>query len=67
MCSMPAYRYTVVEHDEMRPWVIVGQTRHLTVELERPDEFGEWAAEQWPRSRYTARLDPGQEQRRLKY
>lgn len=51
----------------MRPWVIVGQTRHLTVELERPDEFGEWAAEQWPRSRYTARLDPGQEQRRLKY
>jgi hypothetical protein len=62
-----AFRYTVAEHDPSRPWVVVAEIRHLTVELDRAEDFADWAAERWPQSRYTAQLDPGQEERRLKY
>ena len=61
------FRYTVAEHDQSRPWVVVGEIRHLTVDLDRAEDFADWAAERWPQSRYTAQLDPGQDERRLNY
>jgi hypothetical protein len=63
---VPAFRFTVFEHDADRPW-IVGETQHLTVELEQASDFTEWAAEHWPRDRFTAELEPGQEAQRLRY
>lgn len=51
------YRYTVAQHDLQRPWIIVGQIRHLAVELEDDESFHEWAARAWPRPRYEAQLE----------
>jgi hypothetical protein len=64
---VPEFRFTVFEHDPDRPWIVLGPTQHLTVELEHADEFSVWAGERWPRPRFTAELDPGQESQRLKY
>ena len=61
------FRYSVVEHDPSRPWIVVGETRHLVVDLESAGEFSEWAGRHWPRDRYTVQLEPGQEQPRLRY
>jgi hypothetical protein len=63
---VPEFRYTVQEHDLAKPWLVVGETRHLTVELGDAREFAAWAAEKWPHDRYTAELDPGQERQWLK-
>jgi hypothetical protein len=41
---MPTYSYSVAEHDPDRPWIIVGEIRHLSVELEAGVSFYEWAA-----------------------
>jgi hypothetical protein len=65
MCSVPELHYTVHEHDRAKPWLVVGEIRHLTVELDEASEFATWAAESWPHDRYTAELDPGQERQRL--
>jgi hypothetical protein len=60
------FRFTVFEHDPNRPWLVLGPTKHLTVELERAGDFPAWASEHWPGDRYTAELDPGQEEQRLR-
>jgi hypothetical protein len=60
------FRYTVVEHDPMRPWLVVGDAQHLEVELTSADAFAVWASERWPRDRFTVTLDPGQQERRLR-
>ena len=54
------YRYTIAEHDFERPWIIVGEIQHLTVELEDSQSFYEWAAREWPRPQFDAQLDPWQ-------
>lgn len=63
---MPEFRFTVFEHDPQRPWIVLGPTQHLTVELKRADDFAAWAAQHWSRDRFTAELDPGLEDQRLK-
>ena len=64
---MREYRYTVVEHDPDRPWIVVGEIQHLSVELDEADHFAAWADQKWPGTRFAVTLDPGQEERRLKY
>jgi hypothetical protein len=54
------YRYTVVEHDAERPWIVVGEIRRLTVELEDDVSFFDWAPEHWPSPRYHVVPDPWQ-------
>jgi hypothetical protein len=54
-----AYRYTVAEYDPQRPWLLVGEIRHLTVELDDEHSFTSWAARRWPASRFKAELDAG--------
>jgi hypothetical protein len=51
---------TVAEHDPARQWIVVGDIRHMTVDLEDGAEFYEWAAQAWPRSRFSVELDPWQ-------
>jgi hypothetical protein len=57
---VPVYSYTVAEHDPSRPWIVVGEILHLSVELEADDGFYEWASREWPRPRYEVQLDPWQ-------
>jgi hypothetical protein len=54
------YRYTVAEHDPDRPWIIVGEIRSLTVDLQAGQNFYDWAAREWPRPRFEVQLDPWQ-------
>jgi hypothetical protein len=51
-------RYVVYEHDVAKPWLVVA-TSYVTVDLPNPDEFADWARQQWPASRYTVELEPG--------
>ena len=51
----------------VRPWIVVGEIQHPSVELDKADEFAAWAAQEWPSARFTVTLDPGQEERRLRY
>lgn len=67
ICSMPTFRYTVVEHDPDRPWIIVGDTRHLTVDLEDASDFPGGVTRHWPRDRFTTELEAGQEEPRLRF
>jgi hypothetical protein len=62
---VPVFRYSVMEHDPVRPWLVVGDARHLEVELTSVGAFAAWASERWPPDRFTVTLDPGQEERRL--
>jgi hypothetical protein len=55
---VPECRYTLIEYDQDRPWLIV-QTRHLGVVLTEDDSFTSWAARQWPPPRFKADLEPG--------
>jgi hypothetical protein len=55
-----AYRYIVVEHDAERPWIIVGEIQHLTIDLADSQSFYEWAARKWPGPRFDVQLDPWQ-------
>jgi hypothetical protein len=50
------YTFSVTEHDPERPWIVLGTGRH-SVELEDGAEFFAWAAERWPRERFTVQLD----------
>jgi hypothetical protein len=54
------YRYTVAEYDPQRPWLLVGEIRHLTVELDDEHSFTSWAARKWPAPRFKTELDAGQ-------
>lgn len=56
---MPAYGFTVTEHDSARPWIVVGR-EHRTVELGEGVVFFDWAREWWPRPRWSIELDPWQ-------
>jgi hypothetical protein len=53
---VPAIHYSVTEYDPARPWVVVGQHRRLTIDLEEGEDFVVWAAEHWPAPRY--RVEP---------
>lgn len=57
---MRCYSYTVAEHDPDRAWIVLGEIRHLTVELDEDASFSEWARREWPRPRYEVALDPWQ-------
>lgn len=57
---MPEYHYTVAEYDPQRPWLLVGEIRHLTVELDDEHSFTSWAERTWPAPRFKAELDAGQ-------
>ena len=52
------FRYTVTEYDRNHPWLLVGEIRRLTVELEDTESFSAWAARTWPPPRYKAELEP---------
>jgi hypothetical protein len=56
------YSYTVTEHDAQKPWLVVGQARHL-IELDEDMNFFSWAHTQWPRPRFEVQLTPGSSQR----
>jgi hypothetical protein len=56
---MPAFSFTVTEHDPARPWIVVGSERR-SVELDEGRSVYEWAAAMFPRSRFTVELDPFQ-------
>jgi hypothetical protein len=53
-----SYSFTVAEHDPERPWILVGEIRRLTVELEDGQGFYEWATREWPGPRFKVELDP---------
>jgi hypothetical protein len=57
---MRSYTYTVAEHDPARPWILVGEIRRLTVELEDGQNFYEWAVTEWPGPRFKVERDPWQ-------
>jgi hypothetical protein len=63
---MPLYRYSIVEYDPDRPWIVVGQHSGLEVELPDIVAFTDWAAERWPSPGYMAELMPWQFGRSLK-
>jgi hypothetical protein len=56
---VPEYSYTVTEHDENQPWIVVGRS-HGEVTLADDRSFFEWAAEHWPAPRWSVDLDPWQ-------
>ena len=60
MCSVPTYSYTVAEHDPVKPWLVLGPLRRMTVDLDPDENFFEWAELAWPRVHYTVTLDPWQ-------
>jgi hypothetical protein len=53
------YTYSLVEDDADRPWIVVGDIQHLTVELDDDANFFDWAARKWPKPRFEAPLMPG--------
>jgi hypothetical protein len=55
---VPEVRYTVAEYDPHQPWLLVGEIRRLTVQLEDTETFSAWAAHTWPAPRYKAELEP---------
>jgi hypothetical protein len=57
---MPAYSFTLTEHDPERPWIVVGPQEHRTVELNEGVQFFAWARVQWPPPRWSIQLDPWQ-------
>ena len=57
---MPTYSYTVAEYDPVKPWIVLGPVRRMTVELEAGEDFFQWAAQAWPKARYEVTLDPWQ-------
>jgi hypothetical protein len=59
MRSMREYRFTLLEHDAERPWIVVSQ-EHRTATLDDDADFFTWARERWPGPRWTVELDPWQ-------
>jgi hypothetical protein len=54
---VPAYGFSVTEHDDERPWIVV-QQRHETIELPDDVSFHDWAGRQYPSPRFTVQVDP---------
>jgi hypothetical protein len=52
------FRYTIAEYDPQQPWLLVGEIRQLTVQLDDTETFSAWAARTWPAPRYKAELEP---------
>lgn len=46
----------LTEYDAHQSWLLVGEPRQLTVELEDAEGFTAWAASMWPPPRY--KVDP---------
>ena len=59
MFGLPAYSFTLTEHDPAKPWIVCGQERH-TIALDDGVNFFEWAREHWPAPRWSVELDPSQ-------
>ena len=59
MFALPAYSFTLTEHDPAKPWIVGGQERH-TIALDDDVNFFESARELWPAPRWSADLDPWQ-------
>lgn len=57
---VPTYAFTIIEYDPDRPWVLLGEQRRETVDLDDDTEFWPWANAAWPRDRYRVELDPRQ-------
>lgn len=64
MFAIPEYSYSVTEHDQDRPWLVLGMS-HGTVTLDDDVSFFEWAGEHWPAPRWSVDLDPWQLSRHL--
>jgi hypothetical protein len=56
---MPDYCFTVIEHDQDRPWIVLASERRM-IELADGLDFFAWAHEQWPAPRWSVELEPGQ-------
>jgi hypothetical protein len=56
---VPAYGFTLTEHDPAQPWIVRDQ-QHRIVELDDDEPFFEWASRKWPADRFTVQLDPWQ-------
>ena len=54
------YSYTVAEHDADCPWLVIGEIRRVTTELDEGTNFFDWARSEWPPDRYEVTLDPWQ-------
>jgi len=55
---MAERRFTVTEYDPGRPWIRVGESRHMSIELKEDESFAVWAAGAWPPPRFKAELEP---------
>jgi hypothetical protein len=55
--SMRRYGFQLTEHDEQKPWLIVG-SRHEEIELPDDAAFFRWVAEHYPKHRYSVDPDP---------
>jgi len=51
------YGYTLSEYATDRPWVVLS-SEHRTVVLADDANVLQWAAEHWPRPRWSVQLDP---------
>ena len=56
---MPSYGFTITEHDEDQPWLVVGTSRG-TVTLPDGESFFDWAHQHRPAPRWSVELDPWQ-------
>jgi hypothetical protein len=54
---VPEIGYFVAEHDPQRPWIVLSIGRR-TVQLDDVRAFGEWAAREWPSSRFSVTPHP---------
>jgi hypothetical protein len=58
ICSpVVEYEYTIAEHDQTTPWLVV-RTERRSVELPEGEDFYAWASRTWPHERFTVQLAP---------
>ncbi len=54
---MRRYGFQLTEHDPEKPWLII-DSRHEEIELADDESFFRWAAQNYPRERYSVDVDP---------